>query len=58
LANGVTTNKYRDTRSSPPAPGSVIYYLLRAKNSCGHGTFGNSTLVPDRRDALDASACP
>jgi hypothetical protein len=60
LDSTLTTSKYMDRRGNPPASGNAAYYyLVRAKNSCGAGTFGNSTLVPDRRDALDAaSPCP
>jgi len=43
-----------DSRAVPP-PGDGYYYLVRAGNSCGAGTFGNSSLAPDIRDPLDAA---
>jgi hypothetical protein len=59
LANGLTTNSYTDGRSNPPVPDvEITYYLVRAKNSCGTATFGDGTAIPDRRDVLDATACP
>jgi hypothetical protein len=39
----------------PPA-GSGFYYLIRGRNSCGFGTFGDGSIVPDPRDALDSGA--
>lgn len=49
---------YDDFRSDPP-PGEGFYYLLRARNTCGAGTYGDSGHVPDPRDGLDAaSPCP
>ena len=56
LDNGVSTNRYNDRRDTSGVP--ATYYLIRAKNSCGTATFGNSSVVPDRRDVLDATACP
>jgi hypothetical protein len=44
-----------------PALGSIRYWLVRAWNGCttGGGTYGDSTQVPDPRDALDAGVpCP
>jgi len=44
-----------------PAGGAVRYWLVRAANGCnvGPGTYGNSSVMPDPRDALDAGApCP
>jgi hypothetical protein len=40
----------------PPA-GDAKYYLIRANNACGPGSFGNSSLVSDPRDALDLAVC-
>ena len=43
------------------APGHARYWLVKACNACNAGacTFGDSSLVPDPRDALDASPpCP
>jgi hypothetical protein len=48
-----------DDATPPPAPGGGEYLLMRAQNSCAAGTYGDSSLVPDPRDALDAgSPCP
>jgi hypothetical protein len=42
-----------------PGSNDGYYYLISAKNSCGVGTFGDSSITPDPRDALDASPpCP
>lgn len=41
-----------------PAPGAVRYYLTRAANGCGGGTFGDAAASPDPRDALDAALPP
>jgi hypothetical protein len=42
-----------------PAVGHTRYYLLRARNACGDGSFGDSSLDPDPRDGLDAlGPCP
>jgi hypothetical protein len=43
-----------------PAPGDGEYYLVRGRNSCGEGTWGDGSLAPDPRDALDAGSpsCP
>ncbi|HEX6850744.1 MAG TPA: sialidase family protein [Candidatus Polarisedimenticolaceae bacterium] len=48
-----------DDPRDPPAVGAGYYYLLRARNGCGTGTFGDSGRSPDPRDGLDAgAACP
>lgn len=58
LQGGIGDTPFDDVRSAPPL-GNGFYYLARAKNSCGTGTYGNSSLTPDPRDALDAGAlCP
>ena len=42
-----------------PALNETKYYLARAHNTCGNGTYGNSTTLPDPRDTLDTtSPCP
>lgn len=49
---------FTDPRIDPPT-GVGYYYLLRARTTCGGGTYGNSDETPDPRDALDsASPCP
>jgi hypothetical protein len=60
LANAVTTSAFEDTRATPPTDGSrLTYYLVRASNSCGVGSYGNSGSIPDPRDLLDTSSpCP
>jgi hypothetical protein len=41
-----------------PALGDGSWYLVRSRNGCGSGTWGNSSLDPDPRDLLDAApAC-
>jgi hypothetical protein len=58
LAGNLATASAPDTRANP-APGDGTYYLARARNVCGAGTYGNSSLPVDPRDALDASSpCP
>ncbi len=50
-----------DDPNPDPGPGRAVYYLSRARNGCGDGTYGNSSLAPDPRDFLDAPAttpCP
>jgi hypothetical protein len=52
LAGAAPDSPYDDGRVDP-APGSGWYYLLRARNGCGAGTYGAS------RSGLDASSpCP
>src|SRR5206468_12634562 len=58
LASGLGAAEWLDTRYAPPG-GTGAYVLVRARNSCGTGTHGDSTLDPDPRDVLDAaSPCP
>ena len=47
-----------DPLSNPPL-GDVRYYLARGSSSGSCFSYGNSTLIPDPRDALDANdPCP
>jgi hypothetical protein len=47
------------TDAGVPDAGDGFYYLARGRNCCGAEGYGDSTMVPDPRDALDlASACP
>jgi hypothetical protein len=40
-------------------PGDGDYFLVRAQNSCGAATYGDSSLGSDPRDGLDAAGpCP
>ncbi len=60
LATGLASPAFDDGRPDP-APGKGVYYLSRATNGCGDGTYGDSTLSPDPRDFLDDAAttpCP
>jgi glucose/arabinose dehydrogenase len=54
LGASLASPAFDDARGAPPA-GDGFYYLLRAANGCGTGTFGDSSLVPDPRDLLDAT---
>jgi hypothetical protein len=55
LASGLTTTTVLDSSPSPAAD-QARYYLVRSVNACGSGSFGDSTLLPDPRDSLDASS--
>jgi len=57
LAGGVVSPLYDDTRTGP-GTGDAYLYLLRAVNSCGVGSVGDSSRVPDPRDQLEALSCP
>jgi hypothetical protein len=45
-----------------PGAGEIHWYLVRAANACGPGSFGDAPLDPDPRDLLDetfpAAPCP
>lgn len=56
LVSMTQATTYDDARVTPE-PG--FYYLVRAKNSCGFGSSGDASVLPDPRDALEASGvCP
>ncbi len=58
LQNDLADTPFDDTRSAP-APGTGFSSLVRAKNPCAIGTYGNASVIPDPRDALDSgSLCP
>jgi len=59
LAAGLPDTPFTDNRPGP-VPGQAAYYLVRGRNACGMGTYGDSGQIPDPRDALDAGvpACP
>jgi hypothetical protein len=58
VALGLAATTLADSSPTPP-PGDGFYAQVRARNGCGVGSFGNSAIVPDPRDALDAaSSCP
>jgi len=42
-----------------PAVGDAFYYLARGRSCCAPEGYGDSSINPDPRDALDASGlCP
>jgi len=57
LRRGLSATSLTDSRPNPPA-GSGTYYLVRAENTCGNGTFGDGSGTPDPRDPLDATLPP
>ena len=57
LQTGLTEPSYTDPRPNPPI-GDGFFYLVRAGNACGDGTFGDGTGPVDPRDALDAALPP
>jgi hypothetical protein len=58
LAVGVDDVPFDDSRADP-ATGEAYYYLVRGRNACGTGSYGDSTLAVDPRDLLDTSGpCP
>jgi glucose/arabinose dehydrogenase len=57
LSQGIPAPPFVDPRADPPV-GSGRYFLLRAENACGAGTFGDGTGLPDPRDALDLALPP
>ncbi len=59
LGNDMTTAAMSTTQAWPPtSTGLGYYYLVRGQNSCGNGSYGNSSITPDPRDALDGSGSP
>ncbi len=46
-----------DPVQSPPPLPDGWWYLVRAENACGLGTWGNGTPTPDPRDALETVNC-
>jgi hypothetical protein len=52
LQDGQANTPYTDTRPHP-ATGAAYYYLVRAQNVCGTGSWGDSGEVPDPRDGLE-----
>ena len=57
LTSGLTDPDAIDSRLLP-LPGDGFYFLVQAVNGCSDGTFGDGTLTPDGRDALDAALPP
>jgi len=54
LAEGLGAPEAVDPRPAPAA-GSAFYYLARASNACGNGSFGRGTGSPSPREVLDVS---
>ncbi len=58
LAADVPDSPYEDDRTDPSS-GDGYYYLVRARNSCGTGSYGPAEDPPRARQDLDgASPCP
>jgi hypothetical protein len=53
LATALGGTTYDDLQANPPS-GDGRWYLIRSTNACGDGSYGNSSLPVDPRDALDA----
>ena len=47
LQSGLTQPQYADSRPNP-SPGTGVWYLVRARNSCGAGTYGTSSAGLER----------
>ena len=58
LTQDLPDTPYVDT-STDLLPGQGWYYMIRGRDVCGTGTFGDASasVVPDPRDALDTVAC-
>lgn len=54
LGSNLIVPPLTDDRPDPP-PGYGTFYLVRAGNLCGPGTYGDGSGTPDPRDALDAT---
>ncbi len=54
LGSSLLSPPFNDTRTDP-SPGYGHYYLIRAGNSCGPGTYGRGIGRPEAREALDAA---
>jgi hypothetical protein len=58
LAGGLEDTPFIDGSGDPPVD-DAYYFLVRARNACGTGSYGDSTLTPDPRNGLDGSSpCP
>ncbi len=57
LVEGLDDAPFLDPQNDPP-PGDGFWYLVRSINTCGIGTWGDSSLIPDARDTLDAAGPP
>jgi hypothetical protein len=50
---GSTMSQYALDSHPDPLPGRAVFYLVRARNLCGVGTYGDANVLPDPRDELD-----
>lgn len=50
---GNALSHYTLDERAGPYPGEAAFYLVRQRNACGVGTYGDSGQVPDPRDELD-----
>ncbi len=57
LVQGLDDAPFLDPQNDPPT-GDGLWYLVRSINTCGIGTWGDGSLVPDARDTLDAAGLP
>ncbi|RMG46608.1 MAG: hypothetical protein D6718_05275 [Acidobacteria bacterium] len=59
LATGLPDSPWTDGQPDPLAGGG-LYWLVRGRNGCGIGSYGDGTATPDPRDDLDGGtpACP
>jgi hypothetical protein len=46
-----------DPQADPPSRDGR-YYLVRARNACGAGTYGDASILPDPRGQLDLGGAP
>jgi hypothetical protein len=57
VAQDVDDGPFLELQPDPP-PGDGFWYLVRSGNTCGIGTWGNGSLLPDPRDLLDEAGSP
>lgn len=50
---GSAWSQYAIDPRPDPLPGEAVFYLVRERNACGVGTYGDSGVIPDPRDVLD-----
>jgi len=57
LAASETETPLLDPETDPPSRDGR-YYLVRARNACGAGTYGDASILPDPRAVLDSGGTP